>query len=496
MQHIEELESPGRFPAYSSLQVVGIVCKSNSQTTMSYMPLFNKVMKMLALDKTIAMVPLQRQDLKNRSGKDKNARLHAKKTDKATEAVKTFVLAIKLVSVNILRLGEKSEKTEYFNILSHALQKVDAIVILEKIVANVSKWMLHTGYSKVLSEKQKEAFLVKMETLMRFKDQHNALPLLSSYFEIIFALCSRRGGSNMRSKMGHLYGAYSSFYRSNTSFISNSSSSVFGNTSSDNINVHLKAPFMAGLLSPNPIQRRSFFDLYSKQLAKGDKLSNVYSRLQAVLCQDWEPLNSRFWLPLATRCILSGRTSNSQVQLDSVLTPKLPPLSRYVDDFDAIVESKESVTVNLSKRKARYLNHKYCSLGSLRNSSLNQKPEKLFEVNVFLDEQNEFYRIMSRRVTVLSVLSPLEELSYADQRIAAELWIQVFSQSWYCLSEESKIALVRPLIAFLSQHYHRKQLKHGGGFGYRRNIVQVVMKSILKCRPMPYLPPELSEVFG
>ena len=73
MQHIEELESPGRFPAYSSLQVVGIVCKSNSQTTMSYMPLFNKVMKMLALDKTIAMVPLQRQDLKNRSGKDKNA---------------------------------------------------------------------------------------------------------------------------------------------------------------------------------------------------------------------------------------------------------------------------------------------------------------------------------------------------------------------------------------------------------------------------------------
>ena len=58
--------------------------------------------------------------------------LHAKKTDKATEAVKTFVLAIKLVSVNILRLGEKSEKTEYFNILSHALQKVDAIVILEK----------------------------------------------------------------------------------------------------------------------------------------------------------------------------------------------------------------------------------------------------------------------------------------------------------------------------------------------------------------------------
>ena len=243
-------------------------------------------------------------------------------------------------------------------------------------MANVSKWMLHTGYSKVLSEKQKEAFLVKMETLMRFKDQHNALPLLSSYFEIIFALCSRRGGSNMRSKMGHLYGAYSSFYRSNTSFISNSSSSVFGNTSSDNINVHLKAPFMAGLLSPNPIQRRSFFDLYSKQLAKGDKLSNVYSRLQAVLCQDWEPLNSRFWLPLATRCILSGRTSNSQVQLDSVLTPKLPPLSRYVDDFDAIVESKESVTVNLSKRKARYLNHKYCSLGSLRNSSLNQKPEK------------------------------------------------------------------------------------------------------------------------
>ena len=77
---------------------------------MSYMPLFNKVMKMLALDKTIAMVPLQRQDLKNRSGKDKSARLHAKKTDKATEAVKTFVLAIKLVSVNILRLGEKSEK--------------------------------------------------------------------------------------------------------------------------------------------------------------------------------------------------------------------------------------------------------------------------------------------------------------------------------------------------------------------------------------------------
>ena len=207
--------------------------------------------------------------------------MHAKKTDKATEAVKTFVLAIKLVSVNILRLGEKSEKTEYFNILSHALQKVDAIVILEKIVANVSKWMLHTGYSKVLSEKQKEAFLVKMETLMRFKDQHNALPLLSSYFEIIFALCSRRGGSNMRSKMGHLYSAYSSFYRSNTSFISNSSSSVFGNTSSDNINVHLKAPFMAGLLSPNPIQRRSFFDLYSKQLAKGDKLSNVYSRLSS-----------------------------------------------------------------------------------------------------------------------------------------------------------------------------------------------------------------------
>ena len=109
---------------------------------------------------------------------------------------------------------------------------------------------------------------------------------------------------------------------------------------------------MAGLLSPNPIQRRSFFDLYSKQLAKGDKLSNVYSHSSSCVVSRLGTPELRFWLPLATRCILSGRTSNSQVQLDSVLTPKLPPLSRYVDDFDAIVESKESVTVNLSKRKS------------------------------------------------------------------------------------------------------------------------------------------------
>ena len=82
-----------------------------------------------------------------------------------------------------MRLGERSEKTEYFNVLSHVLQKNDSMLILERIVTDIKKWMLHRNFMKVLNEKQKEAFLLKMETLMRFKDQHNALPLLSKYFE-------------------------------------------------------------------------------------------------------------------------------------------------------------------------------------------------------------------------------------------------------------------------------------------------------------------------
>jgi transformation/transcription domain-associated protein len=90
----------------------------------------------------------------------------------------------------------------------------------------------------------------------------------------------------------------------------------------------------------------------------------------------------------------------------------------------------------------------------------------------------------------------LKELSHADQRVAVELWVQLFPQAWKSLNEDSRIALVRPLTSFLSQHYHRKQLKHGGGFGYRRNIIQAMLNGILYCRPMPYLPAELIRFLG
>ena len=78
-----------------------------------------------------------------------------------------------------------------------------------------------------------------------------------------------------------------------------------------------------------------FFELYSKQLEKDDKLNSVYSRLQSVLCQDWDPLNSRFWLPLATECVLSGRTNNSSVELDAKYTQKFPPLGRCLENINA-----------------------------------------------------------------------------------------------------------------------------------------------------------------
>jgi hypothetical protein len=244
------------------------------------------------------------------------------------------------------------------------------MLILERIVTDIKKWMLHRNFMKVLNEKQKEAFLLKMETLMRFKDQHNALPLLSKYFEIIYTLCSNRGGENSStnsSSSTSSYHSYSTSYRNSNASMSSSSFSRYSRK--DKINIHLKIPFMSGLLSPNPIQRRAFFELYSKQLEKDDKLNSVYSRLQSVLCQDWDPLNSRFWLPLATECVLSGRTNNSSVELDAKYTQKFPPLRRCLENINA-----DTPMTNTKKRRRE--GNVGTRLGTARNDKTLQSPEK------------------------------------------------------------------------------------------------------------------------
>eukprot|EP00948_MAST-09A_sp_MAST-9A-sp1_P003007 g3007.t1 len=84
----------------------------------------------------------------------------------------------------------------------------------------------------VLNEKEKQIFLVRMQALERFRLRGDALPLLSAYYDIIYRLHAlpdtRRPAW---------------------------------------VQVHLRRPFIAALMSPNALQRRDFFHLFLHRAA-------------------------------------------------------------------------------------------------------------------------------------------------------------------------------------------------------------------------------------
>ena len=210
-------EAAGRFTGFAALQCISVLAKAHSPTALMYIGFFNKVLEALALDRTAFVHP----------SKDEKGR-KISKLEGPTEGAHAFKLAMGMIGKSISRIHDKPDKRYFLNTLSHVIHKNDNTFVLEAIVSLVSNWMnlsvhLHTP----LNDQEKEAFLIKMFTLMRFRDQHHALPLLTKYFDIIYSMCSLPEDSRP-----------------------------------DWLNVQLKRPFMSALFSPNPIQRRMFYKLY------------------------------------------------------------------------------------------------------------------------------------------------------------------------------------------------------------------------------------------
>ena len=418
--HVVSDEQPGRFRGYSALQCIAILCKAHTTTAQSYTSLLNKVLRILALDKTA--LNTSTKDSKGRSKRNSLS------NEGVNEGVFSFKLSIQLTGVAIIRLSDKPDKREFLDILGHIIAKSDNTFAIDAVMDLVSKWVIHTFHPTPLQTKEKEAFLTKMESLMRFRDQHHALSVLTKYFDIIFKMCS--APENSRPEW---------------------------------LNMRLKKPFMSGLLSPNPMQRRAFFDLYVSQLEREGKLHSTHSRLLSILIQDWEPVSLRFWLPLASECLTSGRTWTRSVRLT---TPGFPPF--------ACQRFKSARPRGKAERRK---NHAIANI---------------------LAEDSDFFRRVSQNgsIQVKHLLHPLHELSHADSRVAMEVWTQLFPEAWKSLDDTAQVSLVKPLTTLLAQHYHRRQLRAGSGFGYRCNVVQGLLGGVARARPLPLIPAELISYLG
>jgi len=414
-----------------------------------------------------------------------------------------------------------------------------------------------------LSDGEKELFLIKLQQyIMRFRETPSAIPLMSSYLDIVYVLCCQSmtaggnnhhhqqlhqqhhrssimntagssftspqgggggGGGSLRGSNHKGAGRYVSPHRGrsvsfakgqhSSSSSSSTSASAAKRRGTDGVShaapsryrqrassvsrrsvglVHLlQQPFTSALMSPNPTQRAQFFTLFLINLRNRGKLSNATVRLQTAMEYDWEPVSSRFWISLASGCLMSGIADKAKITLGQ---NGPPPFSSF------------SHTDEMRQEWCNYVSGTRSGIGSGESNSSGSLP---FAQNVLLsmqcdgtrrlmEEQRQFLESASGMKKYVNVVGSLLELSHADAGVATEMWIQIFPKYWNnFLDERAQTSLIDPLNRLLSQSYHRYQLQLPNGHGYRRNVVQTLLKAVSKCvRSTPLVPPELLTYLG
>ncbi|KAJ4961477.1 hypothetical protein NE237_021387 [Protea cynaroides] len=218
--------------------------------------------------------------------------------------------------------------------------------------------------------------------------------------------------------------------------------------------------FMLGLRAKDPEVRQKFFLLYHESLGK-----TLFARLQFIIqIQDWEALSDVFWLKQGLDLLLAILLENEPITLAPnsarVLPlialgtlPDRPGMQQQVTDVPDDSEGSPLTLDNLVYKHAQFLNE------------------------------------MSK-LKVSDLVVPLRELAHTDPNVAYHLWVLVFPIVWLTLHKEEQVALAKPMIALLSNDYHKKQQ------GNRPNVVQALLEGLHLSHPQPRMPSELIKYIG
>ncbi|KAG8383733.1 hypothetical protein BUALT_Bualt04G0044600 [Buddleja alternifolia] len=218
--------------------------------------------------------------------------------------------------------------------------------------------------------------------------------------------------------------------------------------------------YLLGLRAKDPKMRMKFFALYHESLGK-----TLFTRLQYIIqIQDWEALSDVFWLKQGLDLLLAILVEDKPITL-APNSAKIPPvlLSGASPDFTGaqpmatdIPEGSEEAPLTLD---SLVLKHAH-----------------------FLNEMS--------LLQVADLIVPLRELAHTDANVAYHLWVLVFPIVWVTLRKEEQVALAKPMIALLSNDYHKKQQAQ------RPNVVQALLEGLQLSHPQPRMPSELIKYIG
>ena len=482
-----------------------------------------------------------------------------------SEACLTFVRAMRLMSSNLLVSRKPNYRQEYLRILGHMISHCKTVYALEAVVGVLRIWLLGTQrpstvvpkptptvcgrgaavqqqqqqqeqqqqqqeqqqqqlhiVSEFLTDGEKELFLKKLhQYIMRFRETPTAIPLMSSYLDIVYVLCQsnseQRTTASSSSSSSHpmksrrtisryVSPRHSSSRGRSVSFAveqqqqhqhdgksgkRSRSPSVSSRRAVGLVNL-LQQPFTSALMSPNPGQREQFFALFVTNLSQRGKLSNTLHRMRTIMEHDWEPVAARFWISLACGCLLSGVPQSRGVSLGGGIEPFESFESCSHNTMERQQQQQQQQQQQRQQRQHDYSGYErsYDRYEQQVGGSATMDTSRLME------RQRHFLERTASQSNFQHVVGSLQELSHADASVAIEMWNQVFPAMWDSLNEPEQTQLVNPLGRLLSQSYLRYQLQLPAGQGYKRNIVQTLLKAISKCQTSPLIPPELIKYIG
>ncbi|XP_068646622.1 uncharacterized protein [Aristolochia californica] len=222
--------------------------------------------------------------------------------------------------------------------------------------------------------------------------------------------------------------------------------------------------FMLGLRAKDPEIRQKFFSLYHESLGK-----TLFARLQYIIqIQDWEALSDVFWLKQGLDLLLAILVENEPITL-APNSARVPPLmaSGSLPEFPGLQQ--------------------------LQQQQSSDGPEDLqgtpLTFEMLVSKHAQFLNEMSK-LQVADLVVPLRELAHIDANVAYHMWVLVFPIVWVTLQKEEQIALAKPMIALLSEDYHKKQQAS------RPNVVQALLEGLHLSHPQPRMPSELIKYIG
>lgn len=203
----------------------------------------------------------------------------------------------------------------------------------------------------------------------------------------------------------------------------------------------LETGFMMGLRSKDTSTRNRFFEIFNRDISYNlsDRLHYIFST------QNWEPMGNTFWIKQA------------------------------IDLLFAVIDA-EACSIQIGFNPESFMD-------------LEEKANPIEQNDILLQRYDSFLRAISS-IQLSDLLNPLRELFYQDSHIAFSLWTELFPSIWSTLSQETTKMLSEELSQFLAKDYHIKQQRG------HPNVIQALIKGIVKCNPFPTIPPELLKYLG